>query len=48
MHLSIVSPDYKSEQIIAELVRRINLTAKKITTDFEIILVDDSSHDDSW
>lgn len=48
MRLSVVSPVYKGEKYLVELVNRIELTLKKITTDFEIILVDDSSPDKSW
>lgn len=48
MHLSIVSPVYRSEKIIDELVRRISESASKVTSDFEIILVEDGSPDKSW
>ena len=48
MHISIVSPVYKSEKIVDELVRRIIESVSKITNDFEIILVDDGSTDLSW
>jgi polyisoprenyl-phosphate glycosyltransferase len=46
--ISIVSPVYKAEKIIPELVRRISESVSSITPDFEIILVNDSSPDDSW
>jgi glycosyltransferase involved in cell wall biosynthesis len=46
--ISIVSPVYRSEKIIDELVRRIIEEVKKITDDFEIILVEDGSPDNSW
>lgn len=48
MMLSIVSPVYKAELIVDELVRRIVLETEKITTDFEIILVEDGSPDNCW
>ena len=48
MKLSIVSPVYKAESIIKELVKRIIESASKITSDFEIILVEDNSPDESW
>jgi glycosyltransferase involved in cell wall biosynthesis len=48
MKLSIVSPVYKAEGIISELVRRINAAVGKITDDYEIILVEDGSPDNSW
>ena len=46
--ISIVSPVYKSEELIDQLVARISETAEKISTNYEIILVDDSSPDNSW
>ena len=46
--LSIVSPVYKADKIIDELVKRIVDSVSKITEEFEIILVDDGSPDDPW
>ena len=46
--LSIVSPVYQAENIVDELVRRIIVEAEKITSDYEIILVEDGSKDNSW
>lgn len=46
--ISIVSPVYKAESIIQELVNRIEVEIKKITSKYEIILVEDCSPDDSW
>ena len=48
MKLSIISPVYKAESILPELVRRINISATKITDDFEIVLVEDCGPDQSW
>ena len=48
MMLSIVSPVYKAEKIIPLLVDRIEKSVGKITADYEIILVEDGSPDDSW
>jgi dolichol-phosphate mannosyltransferase len=48
MKLSIVSPVYKAAQILPELVRRINETFEGLGIDYEIVLVDDRSPDDSW
>lgn len=48
MKLSIVSPVYKADDLIEQLVTRVTETASKITDDFEIILVDDCSPDSSW
>lgn len=46
--LSIVSPVYHGEKMVAELVRRNKENASAITEDFEIILVNDASPDNSW
>jgi len=48
MHISVVSPVYRAENIIAELVRRLLVELSKITNDFEIILVEDFGPDNSW
>lgn len=48
MLLSIVSPVYRAENILPELIRRIEAAVISITTDFEIILVEDASPDNSW
>ena len=45
---SIVSPVYKAEKIVPELVKRIMSSVKTITEDFEIVLVCDGSPDNSW
>ncbi len=46
--LSIVAPVYRSAEIVAELVSRIDKTASSITNSYEIILVEDGSPDESW
>jgi dolichol-phosphate mannosyltransferase len=46
--LTIVSPVYQAELILVELVDRIEVAVKKITDDFEIILVEDCGTDNSW
>jgi polyisoprenyl-phosphate glycosyltransferase len=46
--LSIVSPVYRAEEIVGELVRRITEEVSRITPDFEIVLVDDGSPDRGW
>ena len=48
MKLSIVSPVYRAERIVDELVRRIKIAAEQLTTDYEIILVEDCGPDNSW
>ena len=45
---SIVSPVYKAETIVPELVRRIKQSVDKLTDNYEIILVVDGSPDKSW
>jgi len=46
--ISIVSPVYGAEKIVDLLVERIVEEVSKITKDFEIILVEDGSPDNSW
>ena len=48
MKLSIISPIYKGERMLEELVSRVELAVEPITEDYEIILVNDCSPDDSW
>jgi dolichol-phosphate mannosyltransferase len=47
-YLSIVSPIYKAEFIVDELVKRVKDELLRITDSFEIILVEDGSPDNSW
>ncbi|MCS6968232.1 MAG: glycosyltransferase family 2 protein [Cytophagales bacterium] len=47
-YISIVSPVYKAENILVQLVKRIDLSVSQITDDYEIILVEDGSPDKSW
>ena len=46
--ISVVSPVYNAEKIVDELCSRLIFTLSQITDSFEIILVDDSSSDNSW
>ena len=46
--ISIVSPVYRAEKIVDKLVERISEEVSKITENFEIILVEDGSPDNSW
>lgn len=48
MHISVISPVYKAENIVPELVNRLKVELSKITQDFEIILVEDCGGDNSW
>ena len=47
MYLSIVSPVYRAAEIVEKLVSEIHLSVKTITDDYEIILVEDGSPDQS-
>lgn len=47
-HISIVSPVYRGEKMVSELVRRNVASVRSITEDYEIILVNDASPDNSW
>jgi len=46
--LSVVSPVYRAEQTLEQLVLRIKSAVAQFTADLEIILVEDSSPDHSW
>lgn len=48
IHISVVSPIYRGEKMVEELVRRNIKALAAITDDYEIILVNDASPDDSW
>jgi len=45
---SVVSPVYRAEAVVGELVRRLVAALEPLTPHFEIILVDDGSPDNSW
>jgi dolichol-phosphate mannosyltransferase len=47
-HISVVSPVYKAEKIVSELVRQLHENLAGITGDYEIVLVNDFSPDNSW
>ncbi len=46
--ISIVSPVYRAEKIVAKLVSEIQKTMFSMNISYEIILVDDRSPDNSW
>ena len=48
MKLTIVSPVYGAQEILPELVSELQRVIPQITTDYEIILVEDASPDQSW
>ena len=46
--ISVVSPVYKAENIVPVLVDRLETTLKQLTSNYEIILIEDASPDNSW
>ena len=46
--ISIISPVYNSKDVLNKLVKKINFYTRKITKNFELILIDDCSKDKSW
>ncbi|MBX7066626.1 MAG: glycosyltransferase family 2 protein [Parachlamydiales bacterium] len=46
--ISVVSPVYRSEELVDELINRLMIALSSISEQFEIILVDDGSPDRSW
>lgn len=48
MKISIVSPVYRAENLITELVERLENVLPDISDSYEIILVEDGSPDKSW
>lgn len=47
-YISVVSPVYGCEEALPELCERLHATLSKITDDYEIVLVNDASPDNSW
>lgn len=48
IEISIVSPVYQAATIVPHLVREITANVCPLVKDFEIVLVEDGSKDDSW
>jgi glycosyltransferase involved in cell wall biosynthesis len=46
--ISVVIPVYKAAECLAELYSRLSAVLEKITTNFEIILIEDCGGDQSW
>ena len=46
--IAVIIPVYRAEKIVDELCNRIITNLSKLTDAFEIILIDDSSPDNSW
>lgn len=47
-HISIIIPVYNAEDCIEELYRRLGASLETITSDYEIIMVEDCGEDQSW
>jgi len=47
-HISVVTPVYKAEGCLHELYNRLKASLETITSDFEIIMVEDCGRDRSW
>ena len=48
VHISVVSPVYGAEGIVAALVQQLKSALDPITSDYEILLIEDHSPDRSW
>src|SRR5262249_16446520 len=46
--VTVLSPVYMGEQSVPELVDRVRQAVERVTNDYEIILVEDGSPDNSW
>jgi len=46
--LSVVSPVYRAEGIVDEFVRVVSASVRRLTENFEIVLVEDGSGDGTW
>lgn len=46
--ISVVSPVYRSEACVNELYQRLTAVLRPLTEDYEILLVEDGSPDESW
>ena len=46
--ISIIVPVLNETVLISELLKRITFNVERITSNYEIIIVDDGSQDDSW
>jgi dolichol-phosphate mannosyltransferase len=47
-HISVVSPVYRAEKIVDELVAQVESVLQRMGVSYEIVLVDDRSPDGSW
>jgi len=47
-HLSVVIPVLNEESLVNELISRVTLNCEKFTNDYEVIIIDDGSTDETW
>ena len=48
VHLSVVIPVFNESSLIDELIKRVKKNVNLITDDYEMIIVDDGSEDNTW
>jgi dolichol-phosphate mannosyltransferase len=48
LEISVVIPVYQAESLVDELLKQLTASLNKVTTRYEIILVEDRSPDNSW
>lgn len=48
VHISVISPIYRGEKMLDELIERLHQNLSSICKNYEIILVNDASPDNSW
>ena len=46
--ISVVAPILNEETLISEFIKRVTVQLNKINSDYEIIIIDDGSTDNSW
>ncbi len=46
--LTVVAPAYNEESLIGDFIREVTKHVEKITSDYEVIVVDDGSSDSTW
>ena len=46
--ISVVAPILNEETLISEFIKRVTVQLNKISSDYEIIIIDDGSTDNSW
>ena len=47
-YISIISPVYGAGDIVPELIKQIKDSVSRITDNYELILIEDNSPDESW